>query len=113
MEVTQEQYEAGALRGTDTLLVVYAPWCPFCQRMEPEFARLAAAAPPGLRLAKLRGDTVRDFARGRLGVQSFPTVLALRGGAGEPKKYESEERGAEQLLKFANAAMGAAHAMRS
>ena len=38
---------------------------------------------------------------------------ALRGGAGAPIKYESEERGAEQLLAFANGALGASYAMRA
>merc|ERR1712060_284480 len=44
------------------LLVVYAPWCPFCQAMEEglEGAAEALSAEDGVRTLKLRGDTIRD-----------------------------------------------------
>jgi phosphoadenosine phosphosulfate reductase len=111
-ELTQADVEAGRLPlgGADTLLVVYAPWCPFCQRMEEQLARLAAAAPklgPPLRVAKLRGDVCRDFARDQLQVASFPTLLAFPAAAGAgaaPRKHATEERSAEALLAFVNAA---------
>jgi phosphoadenosine phosphosulfate reductase len=109
-EVTQADVIAGALAGRDTLLVVYAPWCPFCQKMEAELQRLAAAAGSlgGLRVAKLRGDVCRDFARDELQVSSFPTLLAFpaAGGGTKPVKHATEERTAEALLAFVNAACG-------
>jgi phosphoadenosine phosphosulfate reductase len=111
-EVTQADVIAGALAGKDTLLVVYAPWCPFCQKMEAELSRLAAAAAAasmgGLRIAKLRGDVCRDFARDELQVASFPTLLAFpaSGGGAKPVKHATEERTAEALLAFVNAACG-------
>ena len=120
-EVTQADVIAGALvsSAADTLLVVYAPWCPFCQKMEAEFQRLAAAAPAlrggsrPLRLAKLRGDVVRDFARDALQVASFPTLLAFSAAApgAPPRKHATEERTAEALLAFVNDACGTARAM--
>jgi phosphoadenosine phosphosulfate reductase len=110
LEVTQADVIAGVLAsGPDTLLVVYAPWCPFCQKMEAELIRLAKAAPAmGLRIAKLRGDVVRDFARDELQVASFPTLLAFSSAARGAKgvKHATEERSAEALLAFVNAACG-------
>lgn len=116
-----EAYDAGWL-GTgavDTLLVVYAPWCPFCQAMEAELQRLADAAKPGgavtgLRIAKLRGDTERDFVRAHLATTSFPTILAFPVGWGGKRfvKYEEEARTAEALLAFVDAACGTARRLR-
>lgn len=67
-------------------------------------------------VAKLRGDLDRDFVREAMDVQSFPTILAFpRGGAAAVGaggkaflKHSSEERAAENLLAFANSALGTA-----
>jgi phosphoadenylyl-sulfate reductase (thioredoxin) len=114
VELSVEQYQAGALGGGDALLVVYAPWCPFCQKMEAQLARLAAVAPGlGLKVAKLRGDTVREFVRANLATQSFPTLLAFpkAGGGKQFVKHATEERSAEDLLAFVNAACGSKRAL--
>ena len=50
-----EKLLAGADK--DTLLVLYAPWCPFCQGMEGAYAELAARlAGSHVRVAKLNAD---------------------------------------------------------
>ena len=119
VELSIAQLETGTLRGRDALLVVYAPWCPFCQKMEGEFTRLAAAtAGSGLLVAKLRGDTVREFAGSRLATKSFPTLLALSAAPGPAAwpgvvKYESEERSAEAMLAFANGVQKAQRVLRA
>ena len=119
-ELTRADAEAGpaawAGPGEDALLVVYAPWCPFCQRMEAEYTRLAAgvAGAGGVRLAKLRGDTVRDYVRDQLATASFPTLLAYKRGsaAGGFVKYGSEERSAEAILAWANGVFGTSRALK-
>jgi len=108
-QLSVDEWRAGALRGVDTLLVVYAPWCPFCQAMEAQLTRLAAAAPAlGMQVAKLRGDTEREFVRTQLATASFPTILAFAGASDGLRfsKHASEERSAEQLLAFINGACG-------
>ena len=93
----------------DALLIIYAPWCPFCQRMEAAAEELAAAAPGGLRVCSLRGDLHRDFVRDALQVSSFPTVLAVRAGATSPTqavKHASEARSPRDLLDFVNRICG-------
>ena len=31
---------AGGERDKDTMLVMYAPWCPFCQGLEPDYTQV-------------------------------------------------------------------------
>ena len=51
--------------GVDVLAVVYAPWCQFCEALEPELEALAeeVKGDAALRVAKYRGDTDRDFVK--------------------------------------------------
>merc|ERR1712087_838291 len=56
--------EAGAVKwvkgsGKGALVVVYAPWCQFCQGMEEAYSNLSEAA--GLPTYKFRGDEQREF----------------------------------------------------
>ena len=109
VELSVEQYQKGALAGSDALVVVYAPWCPFCQKMEDSLTQVAAAAAKqGLKVAKLRGDTVRDFVRDNLATTSFPTILAFSKAGNGRKfvKHATENRSPEDLLAFVNSACG-------
>lgn len=47
--------------GKDVLLVVYAPWCPWCQQMEPEYeaAALKVESRSDVLVVKYRGDEDR------------------------------------------------------
>ena len=76
--------------GGEAVLVVYAPWCPYCQALEAEFARLPAAIAP-LPVCKFRGDTCREYTRDRLQVAAFPTILFLLAKDGELIKHESPD----------------------
>jgi adenylyl-sulfate reductase (glutathione) len=85
---------------SDTLLVVYAPWCKYCQAMEKSFADLAALTTSAFTVAKYRGDEDREFVGKHLGVKSFPTIVKVKK-SGEVIKYESEARDVESLRTFA------------
>lgn len=91
----------------DTLLVVYAPWCPHCRAMEPAVEALARQleGDPSVVVAKLRGDLpgARSFAYGALGAKTFPTVVALGRDNGVPATHRGA-RDRESLLEFLNAA---------
>ena len=51
-----------ALAMKDGVMVVYAPWCQFCQGMEEAYEKFAKdAAAKGITVAKYRGDEDRDF----------------------------------------------------
>lgn len=71
--------------------------------MEVEFEKLAQKLEQGnddVVVGKLRGDTRRDFVKGQLGAQSFPTIFCTSKGTNQLHKYPFEERTAEKLEEF-------------
>ena len=85
-----------ALAMKDGVMVVYAPWCQFCQGMEEAYEKFAAdAAAKGITVAKYRGDEDRDFVQSNFNTESFPTINVIKGG--KATKYESEDRSVEAL----------------
>jgi phosphoadenosine phosphosulfate reductase len=91
--------EALALKakGEASVMVVYAPWCQFCQGMEEEFDKVADTA--GVTAYKFRGDEERKFVQENLNTESFPTINVITS-SGEVIKYESEERTADKIAAF-------------
>ncbi|KAJ1634041.1 phosphoadenosine-phosphosulfate reductase [Pavlovales sp. CCMP2436] len=83
-----------------SVVVVYAPWCQFCQALEPEFEKLSAAV--GLPVYKLRGDEEREFVAANFNTKSFPTINVI-DSKGEVIKYESEARSVEAMAAFVKA----------
>ena len=83
--------------GKDAVVVVYAPWCQFCQAMEGEYEKLAEAS--GLPVYKFRGDEERAYVEENLNTKSFPTINYLSGG--KAVKYDSEDRSVEAMATFA------------
>jgi len=82
-----------------SLVVVYAPWCQFCQAMEGSFEDLSKAeGMQSFKFAKFRGDTRRDFVSSNMETQSFPTIGFMKNG--KFQKYDSEDRSVEALSKF-------------
>ncbi|XP_062187178.1 probable 5'-adenylylsulfate reductase 1, chloroplastic [Phragmites australis] len=91
-------------RSEPWLVVLYAPWCPFCQAMEASFVELAEKLPgSGVKVAKFRADgEQKPFAQAELQLQSFPTVLLFPSRTARPIKYPSEKRDVDSLLAFVN-----------
>ena len=91
--------EAEKLPGSnkDGVVVVYAPWCKFCQALEPQFEELAKGL-NGVMVAKYRGDEDRDFVKAKYNTNSFPTINVIKGG--KVIKYESEDRSVAAMKKF-------------
>ncbi|RVW46021.1 5'-adenylylsulfate reductase 3, chloroplastic [Vitis vinifera] len=58
------------------LVVLYAPWCPFCQAMEGSYVELAEKlAGSGVKVGKFRADgDEKEFAQRELQLGSFPTI---------------------------------------
>merc|ERR1719159_2294958 len=95
---TEEDVAALKASGKEAVVVVYAPWCQFCQAMEDEYDKFADAA--GLPVYKFRGDEQREFVEANLDTTSFPTINFV-GADGVPVKYESEVRTVDALSAFA------------
>jgi len=81
--------------GKEGMLVVYAPWCQFCQAMEDSYSEVT-----GFDKYKFRGDEQREFIQEKLNAKSFPTVDWVSAD-GTVTKYESEDRSVEALAAFA------------
>nr|CAB65911.1 adenosine 5'-phosphosulphate reductase [Lemna minor] len=87
------------------LVVLYAPWCRFCQGMEESFNEVAGVlgGDSGVKVGKFRADgDARAFAE-EIGLVSFPTILFFPKHASKPVKYPSEQRDVDSLLAFVNA----------
>ena len=95
--------EVTALKGSgkEAMVVVYAPWCQFCQAMEDEYGKLAESL--DVPVYKFRGDEQREFVSAEMNTQSFPTINFIKAD-GTAVKYESEERTVEAMAKFAASA---------
>jgi len=94
---TPEEVGAMQKKGEEALMVVYAPWCQFCQAMEDEYGKLAAAG--GFSTYKFRGDEQREYVEAELNTKSFPTINFVAAD-GSVTKYESEDRSVEAMTAF-------------
>jgi phosphoadenosine phosphosulfate reductase len=82
-----------------SLVVVYAPWCQYCQAMEESFEATSKDPDMGsFKFLKFRGDTRRDFVQSTLETQSFPTIGFMKNG--KFLKYQSEDRSVAALRRF-------------
>ena len=87
------------------LVVLYAPWCRFCQAMEESYVDLAEKlARSGVKVAKFRADgEQKEYAKSELQLGSFPTILLFPKHSSQPIKYPSEKRDVDSLTAFVNA----------
>ncbi|KAF2304930.1 hypothetical protein GH714_000525 [Hevea brasiliensis] len=87
------------------IVVLYAPWCQFCQGMENSYLELAdKLAGSGVKVGKFRADgDQKEFAKQELQLGSFPTILFFPKHSSRPIKYPSEKRDVESLMRFVNA----------
>ena len=108
LDKARVQQLVGGERDKDTLLVLYAPWCPFCQAMEAGFEELAASLKgSGVRVAKYQADVDKDWAKANAGLTTFPSIVMLpKSKPGTFVKYPSERRDAETLGMFVRAMAG-------
>jgi adenylyl-sulfate reductase (glutathione) len=94
----QLQGLADGKRDKDTLIVLYAPWCPFCQAMEAAYTELGnQLAGSSVRVAKYQADVDKEFCTEKLGLKTFPTVVYLPKGREGFIKYPSERRDVDTL----------------
>ncbi|KVH96748.1 Phosphoadenosine phosphosulfate reductase [Cynara cardunculus var. scolymus] len=75
------------------MVVLYAPWCQFCQ-----------LAGSDMKVGKFRADgDEKAFAQQELQLGSFPTILFFPKHSSRPIKYPSEKRDVDSLMAFVNA----------
>jgi len=93
-----------AMKANETSIVAFvAPWCGHCQRMVPEYSKVALGLHPLIPAYAVDCDAEKNKRLcGEQGVQGFPTIkLFPRGSALPPKVYNSGERTASGFWDFA------------
>ncbi|GIL47134.1 hypothetical protein Vafri_4036 [Volvox africanus] len=85
-------------RGKGTLAVLYAPWCRFCQALEPSYEALASRlADSNVTVAKYQADIDREFCNDNLQLKTFPTIVYMPPDSKQVIKYPSERRDVDTL----------------
>lgn len=93
----------GGERDKDTMVVLYAPWCQFCQGLEPTYNAVAdTISGEKLRVAKYQADTDKEYAQS-IGLTTFPTILFMPKNTDKIVKFTSDRRTEESLEMWANA----------
>jgi len=103
LETTEEALQVME-SGKPSVMVVYAPWCQFSQKMEDEYENFAKKMDGKMDVYTFRGDEQREFVMDNLNTNSFPTVNVIKPD-GTAVKYESEERTVEAFEKFVEEAL--------
>ena len=98
LETTEEALQVME-SGKPSVLVVYAPWCQFSQKMEDEYEAFAKKMKGKMQVFNFRGDEEREFVMDNLNTNSFPTVNVIKAD-GTAVKYDSEVRTVEAFEKF-------------
>lgn len=93
--------------GKPSVMVVYAPWCQFSQKMEEEFEKFAAEMGDKMDVYSFRGDDKREFVTENLNTSSFPTVNVIKPD-GTVVKYESEVRTVDAFKEFVDKTLSVA-----
>jgi protein disulfide-isomerase-like protein len=100
LELYPDTWEAAIGQPRRTFVEFYAPWCPYCKRLEPIWAQLAtdlSKTNSDVQIARLNADTYVDFMP-RYDVQGFPTLVLFENG--RPISTYQGRADLEPLTKF-------------
>ena len=110
---TRESMEKRISRGLkneeNEMIVLYAPWCPFCQAMEGSFTESAQTygKAKNVRYSKFRADQdEKEWSKENLSLASFPTILLFPKGREGYVKLGGERRDVESLQIFVESIVG-------
>ncbi|KAE8701995.1 putative protein disulfide-isomerase A6 [Hibiscus syriacus] len=100
--LTEENFNEQVGQDRGALVEFYAPWCGHCQKLSPEYEKLAESfsKAKSVLIGKVDCDEHKSICS-KFGVQGYPTIQWFPKGSLKPKKYEGE-RTAEALTEFVN-----------
>ena len=87
----------------------YAPWCPHCQKMAPNWAEMAKEMKGVLNVGEVNCDVEHNLCKD-MHAQSYPTILFFRGG--ERIQYDGL-RGVGDFISFATKAVDVGSGVRN
>ncbi|XP_024901560.1 protein disulfide-isomerase A6, partial [Pteropus alecto] len=79
----QEVIQSGSL----WLVEFYAPWCGHCQRLTPEWKKVATALKDVVKVGAVDADKHQSLG-GQYGVQGFPTIKIFGSNKNKPEDYQ-------------------------
>lgn len=79
MNLTSAQLDELINEGKFIIIDLFATWCGPCKMLAPIFERVAEANADKAVFAKVDIDEVPEMAE-RFGVQTVPTIIAIKGG---------------------------------
>lgn len=100
LELVPETWDETVGQNRRTFVELYAPWCPYCKRLEPTWEELAMqveARDLDVQIARLNGDKHVQF-MDRYRAEGFPTLILFQRGV--VTGYYNGRADVESLLEY-------------
>jgi len=89
------------MKGSNSLIVIYAPWSRDCQDIEENMTTLASELEGRCTVWKYRGDEQKQFVESYFGASAFPTI-SLVNKEGNMLRYTSDVKDVSALRQWVN-----------
>jgi protein disulfide-isomerase A6 len=100
VKLTEKNFRENVINSKELWFVeFYAPWCGHCQRLTPEWEKLAGALEGIIKVGAV--DMTTDQGAGQAyGIRGFPTIKFFGANKNAPVDYD-RERSAREMINFA------------
>uniref|UniRef100_A0A452QCU7 Protein disulfide-isomerase A6 n=1 Tax=Ursus americanus TaxID=9643 RepID=A0A452QCU7_URSAM len=93
IELTPTNFNREVIQSDSLWLVeFYAPWCGHCQRLTPEWKKVATALKDVVKVGAVDADRHQSLG-GQYGVQGFPTIKIFGSNKNRPEDYQGGRTG--------------------
>uniref|UniRef100_A0A9L0RAL3 Protein disulfide-isomerase A6 n=1 Tax=Equus caballus TaxID=9796 RepID=A0A9L0RAL3_HORSE len=93
IELTPSNFNREVIQSDSLWLVeFYAPWCGHCQRLTPEWKKVATALKDVVKVGAVDADKHQSLG-GQYGVQGFPTIKIFGANKNRPEDYQGGRSG--------------------
>lgn len=100
LELYPDTWEESIGQSRATFVEFYAPWCPYCKRLDPIWKQLAtdtSAKGSNVQIARINADTYTEF-MGLYNISGFPTLVMFESG--RPTRRYNGRPELDALTKF-------------
>mmetsp|Transcript_48268 Transcript_48268/g.114409 ORF Transcript_48268/g.114409 Transcript_48268/m.114409 type:complete len:430 (+) Transcript_48268:3-1292(+) len=93
-ELSPSNFKKKVLDSNDIWAVLfYAPWCGHCKALFPDWAKLAGAIAPSIKVGQVNADEHKELG-GQYQVQGFPTIKFFGANKKKPVDYQGQRTAA-------------------